>query len=158
MDYRFGESEVVHLADNTDSASVSAINRRITRRGVVGIVQRNSRYLVIRRSDKVIAPLLYALPGGGIEPGETQQEALIREFTEELGQPCQPIERVLESITPWGVYLAWWTASMSDEQIANITPSPREVAEVVWLTPEEISQSTQMLASMRLFERWLQEQ
>ena len=156
MDYRFGDSELITAERKADPAFLDQLNRQTTRRGVVGIIERSGRFLVIRRSKSVIAPLLLALPGGGIEPGETKPQALIREFTEELGVACEPIEEVLESITPWGVYLSWWTARYSDDQIARLSPSKREVAEIVWLSLSEIKASPDKLASMNLFVDWLE--
>lgn len=157
MDYKNSPCQRVYLADSTDEEYIQSLESRIVRKGVVGVVKRDGRYLVIQRSKDVVAPLLYAFPGGGIEPGETQPQALIREFTEELGVPCRPIRRIVESLSAWNVYIAWWEAEMTPAQIAAISPSPREVAQVVWLTPEEIAQSNEMLASMRIFNQWIEE-
>ena len=55
------------------------------RRGAVAIVVREGRMLVIRRSRHVIAPLTYCFPGGGIEDGETEETAVVREVHEEIG-------------------------------------------------------------------------
>lgn len=155
MDYRFGDSELITAQKKEDPEFAAQLARQTTRRGVVGIIERAGRYLVIRRSASVIAPLLWALPGGGIEPGETKQQALVREFSEELGVPCEPIEEVLESITPWGVYLSWWTARYTEKQINLFSPSRREVAEVAWMSLEEIQQTPDKLASMNLFVDWV---
>ncbi len=54
------------------------------RRGVVGVAVREGQLLVIRRSQTVEAPGAYCFPGGAIDPGETEQDALRREFQEEL--------------------------------------------------------------------------
>ena len=47
---------------------------------------------------------------------------------------------------------------MTDEQIAAIKPSEREVAQVLWLTPDEIKYSDNNISSMYLFFDWLEEQ
>ncbi len=158
MDYKHSPVERVHLEDSTDPAYRAEVESRIVRKGVVGIVERDGKYLVIQRSEFVPAPLLYSFPGGGIEPGETPQQALIREFTEELGVPCTPRRRILESLSAWGAHIAWWLADMTDEQIAAINPSEREVAQVLWLTPDEIKYSDNNISSMYLFFDWLEEQ
>ena len=64
------------------------------RRGVVGVVVRDGRMLVIRRSRSVVAPLVYCFPGGGIEAGESEEEALVREFREEIGVTIRPVRRL----------------------------------------------------------------
>ena len=43
------------------------------RRGVVGVIFREDRLLVIRRSLTVVAPGLLCLPGGGIEEVQEQK-------------------------------------------------------------------------------------
>ncbi|RIK81376.1 MAG: NUDIX hydrolase [Planctomycetota bacterium] len=102
----------------------------IVRRGAVAIIVREERCLMIRRAEGIAAPGAYCFPGGGIEPGESEADALCRELREELGVAIEPISRVWESVTPWGVHLAWWTARLAES--AELTPSPAEVAEVLW--------------------------
>lgn len=102
----------------------------VVRRGAVAVIVRDARCLMIRRAEGVEAPLAYCFPGGGIELGETERQALCRELREELSVTIEPIRRVWESVTPWGVHLAWWTARLDDA--AEPVPTPQEVAEVLW--------------------------
>ncbi len=104
----------------------------IVRRGAVAIIVRDGRCLMIRRAEGVVAPGAYCFPGGGIEDGETEREALCRELREELNVVVEPVRRVWESVTPWGVHLAWWTARLADP--TSIRPAPEEVADVFWQT------------------------
>ncbi|WP_161957083.1 NUDIX domain-containing protein [Aestuariivirga litoralis] len=46
-----------------------------------GLVRRDGRLLLQRKRHEAI----WALPGGRVEPGETPEAALLREFQEELG-------------------------------------------------------------------------
>jgi len=119
------------------------------RRGVVGVVVRDGRMLVIRRSRSVVAPLIYCFPGGGIEGDESEEEALVREFHEEIGVEVRPLRRLWQCVTAWKVELAWWLAEMTPD--AKPTPNPQEVESIHWYTPEEMSQLPDLLESNREF-------
>lgn len=115
------------------------------RRGAVAVIVRLDRFLVIERSAAVVAPGAYCFPGGGLEPGESEDEALRRELLEELGVVVQPLRRVWQSVTPWRVELAWWLANLADDD--SIRPNPAEVASVHWLTTAEIRALPKLLPS-----------
>ncbi|MEM1067780.1 MAG: NUDIX domain-containing protein [Planctomycetota bacterium] len=120
-----------------------------SRRGVVGVIFRNDRLLIIRRSMTVAAPGKLCLPGGGIEAGETEAQALVREMQEELAIDVDPVRLCWRSVTAWGTNLAWWLANL-DDQITPIA-NPEEVAEVHWMTAEEIRRADEMLPSLPTF-------
>jgi len=119
------------------------------RRGAVGIVVRDGRMLVIRRARTVVAPLVYCFPGGGIEGNETEEEALVREFREEVGVVIQPVRRLWRCITSWKVELAWWLGTM--ESNALPVANPREVDSIHWFTPDAMARLPDLLESNRQF-------
>jgi 8-oxo-dGTP diphosphatase len=119
------------------------------RRGAVAVVVRNGRMLVIRRAKTVVAPLVYCFPGGGIEPGESEQDALVREFHEELGATIRPVRRLWQCTTTWKVHLAWWLAELPPEAVP--VANPCEVDSIHWLTPAEMAQRADLLDSNREF-------
>ncbi len=119
------------------------------RRGVVAVAVRQSCFLVIRRSEFVVAPGKYCFPGGGIAENECEERAVIREMREEVGVDVRPICRLWRSVTPWGVPLAWWHVEMPAEFIFR--PNPDEVASVGWMTLEELAARNDLLESNQHF-------
>ena len=119
------------------------------RRGAVAVVVRDGRMLVIRRARTVVAPLVYCFPGGGIEGDESEEEALVREFREEVGVALRPVRRLWQCVTSWKVELAWWLGELAPGTIP--VANPREVDSIHWFTPEEMARLPDLLESNREF-------
>jgi len=74
-----------------------------------------------------------------VEPGESEQQAVVREMAEELNLTVTPAARFWErpGDVP-GFFLHGWLAEVED--FCTLRPDPAEVAEVLWLTgPEAIT-------------------
>ena len=99
---------------------------------VVGAVLRDAagRVLAARRE----RPAGWELPGGKVEPGETEPAALIRELREELGVTVEVGERIGPDvpIDPNFLLRAWTVALINGE------PAALEHAELRWLAPDEL--------------------
>lgn len=104
---------------------------------------RDQRYLLIRRSQHVPAPGMWCFPGGGVEPGETQYAALIRECREELSATIRPIEVVWLWRQP-GLVLHWWRVEL---RCAALIANPAEVSEFAWLSRTELISHPLLLPS-----------
>lgn len=113
-------------------------------RAVVAIIRRSEKFLGIKRSESVIAPGAVCFPGGGIDDGESEPEALIREIREELGVSICPVNKVWESVTPWGVQVSWFVAEIKS---GHLVIDESEVAECFWWTKEEFQSSNSLLES-----------
>ncbi len=135
--------------DNAMSPTRSHPDTDIRRRGAVAVVLREARFLVIRRSDVVLAPGAFCFPGGGIEGEESEEQALVREIQEELGVAIRPVRRVWQSVTRWRVALAWWLGELDGD--VTLSPNPAEVAEIYWLTAKEMLAHPMLLESNREF-------
>ena len=117
----------------------------------MAIAVREGRMLVIRRARTVVAPLVYCFPGGGIEGDETEEEALVREFREEVGLAIRPVRRLWNCVTAWKVELAWWLGELEPDAVP--VANPREVESIHWFTAAEMARLPDLLESNREFLR-----
>ena len=118
-------------------------------RGVVAVIPRGERLLVIRRSQSVVAPGAYCFPGGGIHEDESEPAAVVREMCEELDVRVRPRHCLWRSVTPWHVELAWWLVDLP--VVSVLRPNRDEVAEVSWLMPAEMRSRVGLLESNHQF-------
>ncbi len=104
----------------------------------VGVIVRDGRVLIARRPDHVHQGGLLEFPGGKVEPGETVQQALVRELAEEtaLEVPEQSLEPLIGIRHDYGdkrVFLdVWRSVDARGEAIG------REGQPVDWLPPEAL--------------------
>jgi 8-oxo-dGTP diphosphatase len=116
---------------------------------VVACRREDGKWLCIRRSDKVLAPLKVCFPGGTIEIGESQPDAVVREMKEELDAAVRPIKHIWHWVNPDRNVTLWgWTAELLPGQIEA---NPNEVAEILWLSGDEVAEHPDALPSNRLF-------
>ena len=107
--------------------------------------------MVRRAAGLTRAPLKVGFPGGRVEPGETQRQAVVREAREELDLEVIPLRcvwRYYWSIRPpTHSWMLWaWLAEMTT---TTLRPRAEEIAEVIWLTPEEGMAHPDALPTMR---------
>ncbi|WP_345039815.1 (deoxy)nucleoside triphosphate pyrophosphohydrolase [Streptomyces sannanensis] len=101
---------------------------------VGGALCHEGRLLAARRSAPPELAGRWELPGGKLEPGETPEQALVRELREELGVEAEPLDRIPgEWALKTGYVLRVWTV-----RLVSGEPRPLEDHdEVRWLAPHE---------------------
>jgi 8-oxo-dGTP diphosphatase len=115
-------------------------------RAASAAVFRDGRVLIARRANP---PQLWSLPGGKVEPGESDAQAAVREVREETGVDCEIValadegELVLPDVRyRLHAFAARWRAGQA-------RPGP-EASAVEWVRPEELShyETTEGLAEI----------
>ncbi|MCR9120590.1 MAG: NUDIX domain-containing protein [bacterium] len=119
------------------------------KRGAIGVIYQESRFLVIERSQHVRAPGMLCFPGGSIERGETDKQAVVRELREEIGVDAVPMERLWRNAAGKTVDLIWWQCEIPTD--ASFQLDAREVASFCWMTADEIVATKRILTSNRDF-------
>ena len=107
------------------------------------------RLLAARRLEPPHLAGGWELPGGKVEPGEEEEEALIRECREELGVGIRILQRV-GGDWPLGksAVLRVWTAEVVDG-----VPQPLEDhSELRWLEPHEWNDVAWLVGDLQVVE------
>jgi 8-oxo-dGTP diphosphatase len=118
---------------------------------VAGALVRGGRLLLARRQEGGVHAGLWELPGGKVEPGETPEEALDREWREELGVRVPYSE-------PW-TFASFRTDTRHVTLLVLLVravegePGPVGVPEVRWSTPDEAAALPLLPADGPLVER-----
>lgn len=101
---------------------------------VAAIIERDGLILLAQRPAHADQAGMWEFPGGKVEAGETQPEALIRELKEELGIEARPAAYVAShqrEVSGHMIHLhAWHVPEFSGEMTAH------EHSGLVWVTPQ----------------------
>ena len=105
---------------------------------VAALIWEKDRFMICQRPAHKARGLLWEFVGGKVEPGETKEQALIRECREELavtvsvGEVFMEVTHTYPDLT---VHLTLFHASLAEG-----TPQKLEHNDIRWITTEEIPQ------------------
>ncbi len=79
-------------------------DKRTIRVVAAEICNDHGEYLITQRLPHAAMPLLWEFPGGKVEPGETDAEALVREIREELDVEIEVVGTSVSTVRDYGAY------------------------------------------------------
>lgn len=109
--------------------------------GDAAVINDRGEILLIRRADNG----KWAMPGGGLEVGETPAEGVVREVLEETGVPCEPVtligvfdSRLCGTSSPHHLYHIVFLCKPSSTQAHRSASHAHEVVEVGWFAEDSL--------------------
>jgi 8-oxo-dGTP diphosphatase len=104
-------------------------------RVVAAVIARDGKYLITQRRPNAVLPLLWEFPGGKVEEGESDAEALRREIRHRLGVEIATGERIGFQSHAYERYVV--DLYTYDCTIRSGTPEPRAVQRFEWVKSDE---------------------
>lgn len=104
---------------------------------VAALIRQGDKFMICQRPQHKARGLLWEFVGGKVEPGETKQEALIRECREELAVTISVGDVFMDVVHEYPdltVHLTLFCAA-----IAEGVPQKLEHNDIKWITPSEVS-------------------
>jgi len=105
-------------------------------RVVAAVIEREGRYLITQRRPHAAYGLHWEFPGGKVEPGEEDDQALRRELLEELDARVEVgalLGRSLHSYPEFELDFRVYRCRLLDERL-----EPMQVHDLRWVTLEEM--------------------
>lgn len=99
------------------------------------LIRDGEKFLIGRRPQGKSLALRWEFIGGKVEPGETREQALVRECREELGVTVAPGRVYAELTHEYPDFTLHMT--LFETAVLEGTPRPLEHAELRWITPDE---------------------
>lgn len=112
------------------------MRRKIT---VVGaMIEQDGKYLITQRKPTASLPLLWEFPGGRVEEGESDAQALARELKEEMGIDVEVRDlgmSVFHSYEKYDIDFRVYRCRLASKEIRHL-----KVHDHRWVTPTELDQ------------------
>ena len=103
---------------------------------VAALICKNNKFMICQRPEHKARGLLWEFVGGKVEPGETKEQALVRECKEELNVLISVGDVFVEVIHEYPDIMVHLT--LFNAIIAEGEPQKLEHNDIQWITPREI--------------------
>lgn len=102
---------------------------------VIGIIKKDSYVVIVRRKQSE-GKLLWQFPGGCVEEGEIEEQAIIRELKEETGVDTRIIKCLGNRIHPsTNKQISYWAC----EYLSGIlSTSDEDLDKVIWVKTDKV--------------------
>lgn len=104
---------------------------------VAGAIKHKGQIFICQRSETMTLPLKWEFPGGKIEPGETKEDALIREIQEELS--CDVVVGDLIDVNFCEYDKFSVKLNIFECKLVNGLPNISEHSNGIWILPAELT-------------------
>ena len=104
---------------------------------VAALIWDNDKFMICQRPAHKARGLLWEFVGGKVEPGETKEQALIRECREELAITLTVGDAFMDVVHEYPdltVHLTLFNATIAEGE-----PQKLEHQDIQWITPSKIS-------------------
>lgn len=109
-----------------------------TIRVVAAVVERDGRYLITQRRASAVLPMMWEFPGGRVEQGETDAQALKREVRHRLGADVDVGKLISFVSHPYEHYVI--DLFLYECTLGSETLEARNVNAFLWATSVEFDQ------------------
>jgi len=109
-----------------------------TIRVVAAVIEREGRYLITQRRPTAVLPLMWEFPGGRVEEGETDADALKREVNHRLGVAVEPGQLISFVSHPYERYVV--DLYLYECRLTGGEPTEKNVNAFRWVTSAEFDQ------------------
>ena len=118
---------------------------------VAALIWDGDKFMICQRPAHKARGLLWEFVGGKVEPGETKEQALIRECREELAVTLSVGEVFMEVVHKYPDMTVQLT--LFHAAIAEGVPQKLEHNDILWITPAEIPQYEFCPADVEILKR-----
>lgn len=109
-----------------------------TIRVVAAVIERDGKYLITQRRETAVLPLMWEFPGGRVEDGETDADALARELQHRLGVSIEPGQLISFVNHPYERYSV--ELHLYECKLIGGEPTERNVNAFKWVKSSDFDQ------------------